>query len=145
MKFTNIMFAMFIFTGILLGIGGFYNDLTTTYGTGNTTNASAPAFLTYNELNTSTNNMYSEMNSTEGGLGGASSSTSPLWTVFGLILKAPVYIAKAFMSTGGNIIAAVNTFSTTVGVPGWVSGLIITAIVFAIVVAVIRMVTNKEM
>lgn len=140
MRFTYIIFAMFIFTGILLGLGGFYNDLSETYST-NSTNATQPAILMYGELNSTTANMYTQMNSTQGGLSGSDTS---IWTVFGLVLKAPVYIAKAFMSTGGNIVSAINTFTIIVGVPGWVAGLLITAVFFVIIVAVIRMTINKE-
>lgn len=138
MKFTYIVFAALVFGAILTGLGGFYGDVLEQYSENYTSTSDLANKSTY-EATYMTNIAQQEMNSSAGGLGGGDMT----WTIFGFILKSPIYIAKTFMSTGAALIMGVNTL-TNYYVPAWVTGIIITAISFVIIMAVIRMVWNKE-
>jgi hypothetical protein len=135
MNLSNILIALFVFSGVVLGLGGFYSDMSSQYNQTNTFNQTASAWTS--DTDTIAVAMNNSIN-TEGGL------LSLVWSYGELIFKAPLYIGKAFLNTGATLLRGLNQASGYIGLPSWAIALIFSAIGCITIFAVIRAVWNKE-
>ena len=138
MKVTNILWAMFIFTGIILGLSTFNADISNQYSVNHT--ETAQLNLTDN-INTIYQSSNEEMNSSDGGLGGGL-----FWSAGLFIFKAPIRIAKLFFGAGTLFTAGITQLSDTLGLGSgnWIITLITASLSAVVIFAIIRLAFNKD-
>lgn len=135
-KVSTIIFALLVFTAILIGAGSFYGDLSDNYNQTGNDNMSSYSSQTFLSSMSSTSEQ--ELNATDGGL--ASMTFSDLGI---LVFTAPINILKSFVSSTNTLI---NTFISleALGLPTWAVDLVIIAVPLIVAFAIINAIWKKE-
>lgn len=136
MRISTILFGLLFFSAVVAGFGGFIVEMNTEYGLDmNDTGQQSQASY----VGTYSDNMYAEMNDTEGGLGQYEISG-----IGDIIVTSFYTLAKSFIGGIDAMQNAVLGIGQYLNVPSWIFGIVLSGITLLVIFAIVNAIWKKE-
>jgi len=136
-KVSTIIFALLIFSMVLVGTGAFYSDISDSYNQTNN-NMSDYSYESRTFVSDIAETSETELNSTDGGLASITFST-----LGDLVFSAPINILKAF-SSGVNAMSSTINSLGVLGLPTWAIEFFLAGFSIVVAFAIINAIWKKE-
>ena len=130
-EIKNLLIAIILFSAVLLGVGGFYANLSTNYGTSTTDIRSLSAL----------NQTQEQINQIKGSIDRSEPNILSLVD----ILATGVFSTLKLMLAIPNIFSGIITdVAGILGLPGWVFGVFMALVTIYVVYAIIKAITKVD-